>query len=69
MSATPIEAMLAEVDWTERDPSEPIPEGLYATHEGVFSIAGHDLRCYRLNNGQAVIDADDMNRFFSALGS
>jgi hypothetical protein len=33
----------------------------------VFSIAGHDLRCYRLNNGQAVIDADDMEKFFGAL--
>jgi hypothetical protein len=64
---TPIEIMMDGVEWCERDSSEPAPEeGLYATHEGVFEFLGHRLRCYRLNNGAAVINADDVEEFFGS---
>ena len=62
---TPIEVMMDGVEWVERDESEPVPaDGLYATHEGVFDLLGHKMRCYRLNNGAAVFNADDFVAFF-----
>lgn len=40
----------------------------YVTHEGVLEVAGHSLRCYRLSDGKAIINADDFHAFFGALG-
>jgi hypothetical protein len=70
-----IEQVLDQVDWTpvERTVQEQQKcaggagagdELPYATHEGVLSICGIRLRCYRLNTGMAVFDADDVKRFF-----
>lgn len=47
----------------------PKPEGvsdcdLYATHEGVLNLGTEKMKVYILNNGQRIIDAEDMNRFF-----
>lgn len=40
------------------------PYGLpYPTHSGVLEIVGRKLRCYRLNTGEAIFDADDFNAF------
>lgn len=67
---TPIEMMLEGVTWVE-NPNPPRLDGgatLYATHEGVFDLMGHKMRCYRLNNGQAVFDANDFEAFFADLG-
>ncbi|TFY97518.1 hypothetical protein [Ramlibacter rhizophilus] len=62
--ATPMELMMRQVDWRETG-QQPSAENLpYATHSGVLEIMGHRLRCYRLNTGQAVFDADDVHRFF-----
>lgn len=66
---TPIETMLAGVEWepTERA-GEGVQNGLpYATHSGVLDVFGAKLRCYRLNTGQAVFDADDVKEFFGGL--
>lgn len=38
------------------------------THDGVLEIAGHRLRCYRLDDGRAIIHADDFREFFGDLG-
>lgn len=71
---TPIEMMLDGAQWKALDADQIACDhdnGLpYATHEGVLDIMGHKLRCYRLNTGQTVFHADDMNDFFAAgLGS
>lgn len=42
-------------------PSGDLP---YATHSGVLHIFGVDLKVFRLSTGQAIIDADDLERFF-----
>lgn len=66
MGKQPIEMMLDGVTWTAtRDPSEPVPQGLYATHEGVLEIEGMSLKVYKLNDGQRVFDADDFVEFFN----
>lgn len=40
-----------------------------ATHEGKLTIAGITLHVYRLDDGRALIDADDMAAFFDAMGN
>lgn len=45
-------------------PDDSLP---YATHSGVLQIAEFSLRCYRLSNGMAVFDADDVNAFFGTM--
>ena len=66
---SPIEMMLDGVQWVpagERPDGPDNHDGLpYATHEGVLDIMGHKMRCYRLNNGQAVFSADDVEAFFN----
>ena len=70
MSA-PIEMMLSGVTWKERTGEIPPDNegGLYATHEGVLIIMDVSFRCYRLNNGQAVLDADDVHRWLGELSA
>ena len=62
MSKTPLDIVLArDVEWTVADTPEK-PEGLYATHFGVWDSPFGKIRCYTLNDGQAVFDADDFER-------
>jgi hypothetical protein len=60
--ATPIETLLEQVDWDEVNMDKKAnPNNLpFATHKGVLEIAGISLRCYRLNDGSAIFDADDI---------
>lgn len=37
---------------------------LFATHEGVLDIWGHQFKCYKLNNGQTVIEEGSLEEFF-----
>ena len=56
----------------QMEPCDPQPVGdgeLFATHVGVWEFAGHEIRCYRLNNGQTVLHADDVQCFFDALST
>lgn len=57
---TPIEALMSEVDWkpaaTYKGMAGDIP---YATHFGVLKIGGTEIRCYRLNDGRAILNAED----------
>lgn len=64
---SPIEMMLDGITWV---PAGDRPDGPdnhdgvpFATHEGVLDLMGHKIRCYRLNTGQAVFNADDVNDF------
>lgn len=64
---TPAEAMMKNVEWKviESDSALLVGDDLpYATHEGSLNIFGVDLKCYRLSDGRAVFDADDVHRFF-----
>ena len=44
----------------------PVPK---TTHEAVFTIFGVPLRCYRLDNGQAIINADDFHALLEAMAN
>lgn len=65
MSKAPIDMMLDGVTWVECKGNLPAEDGMpYATHEGVLEIMGFKFRCYRLNTGQAMFNADDVEAFF-----
>jgi hypothetical protein len=69
MSKTPIEMMMDGVSWRavdggSLDPDSDLP---YVTHEGVLEIGGMSMRVYRISTGQAIINADDMRKFFGDL--
>jgi hypothetical protein len=62
-------SILDSVSWTAVAPVAPDPEGLpTVTHEGTLEIFDHKLRCYRLNDGRAIIHADDFRALFGSLG-
>jgi hypothetical protein len=59
----PIEALLDKVKY---EPTNCEPTGgLYATHTGVLKIGDIELRVHVLNDGQRVIEQNDLMR---ALG-
>ena len=62
----PLDHLLNQVAW-EVVPHETKPEGRYATHSGELSIMGHRFKCYRLNTGEAVFDADDVHAFLGLI--
>lgn len=66
---TPIESMLSKVEWevTDAKPSTTDSDLPHATHKGVLDLFGHSLRCYRLNTGEAVFDADDFKKFWEGM--
>ncbi len=37
----------------------------YATHSGVLNLFGKDMRVYRLNTGQAIIDSEDFEALWA----
>lgn len=45
--------------------TETIPTAVW---EGTFTIMGVPLRCSVLNNGQRVINAEDIDALFDAMG-
>lgn len=69
MPEAPIERMLAMVDWKALDLTgarfTDEPDALYATHEGTVEFGAAKLRCYQLNDGSRVFDADDVAAFFT----
>lgn len=65
---TPIELLLDGVQWQEVSQRDDNTDGLpWVTHEGVLEIAGAKLRCYRLNTGQAIFDADDVQDYIGGM--
>ena len=67
----PIDRLMETVEWKELAPENGIgfdDDGLpWATHEGVLQIGELRLRCYRLNTGQAIFNAEDMDAFFDGM--
>ena len=66
------DAMLKGVTWEAVD--EPhcqrIADGAslpHVTHEGIFEIMGHKIKCFRLSTGQAVFEQHDFENFTRAL--
>lgn len=64
---TPIEQMLDAVAWEVVPEPHTSGDLLYATHSGVFEIGGMKMRCYRLNDGRAIFNAEDFQEFFGDL--
>lgn len=68
MDKTLIDLMLDKINWIQYEDEERHNSELpYATHSGVLKIGDIELKCYRLNNGMAVFDADDIENFFDNL--
>jgi hypothetical protein len=61
---TPMEQMLQQVGWTATSQTSSQGDLPYATHHGVMDLFGHKLRVYRLNDGRAIINAEDLHKFF-----
>lgn len=62
-----LELLLDMVAW--EDCARPVNNGdnlPYPTHKGILHVGGSGLRCYQLNTGERIIDADDMEAFFRA---
>lgn len=60
---------LAAVEWTANEGAKrEHPDVPVATHHGVLDIAGVKLNCYRLDDGRAIVDADDFARLMEELG-
>ena len=67
MAKSPIDMMLDGVVWKACEKPDN-PDGLpYTTHEGVLTIMGHGFRVYQLDNGQRIVDADDLREFFTPM--
>jgi len=60
----PIEMLMNSIEWTPAGGAAGVDGLPYATHFGVLEIGAIKLRCYRLNDGRSIIDADDMEAFF-----
>jgi len=51
------------------EPKPARPEDLpNATHEGVTTILGIEVRTYRLDDGRSIIHADDFHKVLEAMG-
>lgn len=64
---TPIDKMLETVKWEIVDSGPKLVgdgELPHVTHSGILDLFGKSLRCYRLSDGQAVFDCDDVADFF-----
>jgi hypothetical protein len=61
----PSEAIMDSVDWRVLPPPDVgTPDELYATHEGKMEIGDITLRCYQLNDGRRILDAEDVHKYF-----
>ena len=70
MAKQPIEIMLDNIKW------EPIEQDIVetmmnrdiptATHQGILAIGDIKLRVYQLNNGQRVIEQNDLINLFKS---
>jgi hypothetical protein len=57
--------MFNGVEWIPTEPPTDTQGLPYPTHFGVMDIMGNPFRCYRLNTGEAIINADDFAAFFN----
>lgn len=59
-------AFMSAVEWrpTNAKAGGDLP---YATHAGEMELFGLKFRCFRLNTGQAIIHADDMDALLQMM--
>lgn len=60
---TPIENIMDHVEWEKIEPDGHQEDNSlpYATHKGILDFGeGLKIRCYILNNGKRILDAEDM---------
>lgn len=66
--ATPIDLLMNAVEWEATGSAEDVAmadDGIpWATHSGVLHIGGVELRCYTLNTGERILNADDVEALF-----
>jgi hypothetical protein len=61
----PIDLMMKTVEWEAvTDYQKSDDELPSVTHNGVLTIDGISIRCYQLDSGIAVFDADDIESLF-----
>ena len=65
--STPAEALMDLVKWEPIEGAdEVVDDGTpYATHMGVLRLGDFELRCYQLNTGERVFNADDVAGYFT----
>lgn len=64
-NAAAIQKLLDEVTWEViPTPTDLEPGELYATHSGMLKLMDVELRVHQLNDGQRIIDADDLAKLF-----
>lgn len=65
---SPIDVLMDSIHWRELPPADNGDAGELpsATHEGILEIGGASLRCFKLSDGQRIVDADDMHKLFAA---
>lgn len=64
--ASVVDAAFAGVEWTAIDWKGKEPtDSAYATHTGVLMIGDFAMKVFQLDTGQRIIDADDLDRFFT----
>lgn len=65
-----IEKLLADVGWTANDANDTIADSKlpHTTHSGALKLGDIELRCHRLNTGEVVFEAEDVEAFFMSIG-
>lgn len=70
---TPMDVLLDAVDWQETGDPEDVAmadDGIpWVTHSGVLNIGPAKFRCYQLNDGTRILDAEDVEAFFGLSSS
>jgi hypothetical protein len=64
MDQTPINKLLDALDWQTIEGTPPASGERYATHQGILVVGSDMLRCYQLDDGTRLIDAEDLAAFF-----
>ena len=39
----------------------------HVTHQGIFKVGGFEFRAYQLSDGNRILDADDVHKFFNLV--
>lgn len=66
---TPTEILLNKVQWTKVavDKGNTGTGMPYVTHQGTLKLDDVELRCYQLNDGRRIFDAEDIERLFGLV--
>ena len=65
---SPADKLMDSAEWVAIPGAQREPGGLpVPTHEGVLRIGSAELRCYQLDDGRRIIDADDVAEFFGGF--